>query len=450
MKKIATNPIVLMSHIFSFRNNILRLIFFSAFFTLIHICSSASALAATHPNMYLNQAEINAIKQKIDSGAEPWKEAFKKLQADADKALDLSIQSVTKQGGSFGHVYEIDSPYSWSNNMANSPCGRNRCDGQINPKANRDDYVAAIKIGGAVRDLGLAYVFTGSSKYADKAIQLINGWAVEPSTAMVPKFPQLNTNITLSITMPGLFYGADLIWNYTGWEPSQKSAFLSWVRKFIDSGKSWTLKNNIEDWRMVFLSSAASLVEDQETMHFAFEKWKSLLGASIDANGFLPLETHRTKGIDYSVYAINAKLQTAEIARHQGIDLYRHSVNCRSLERALDTHVRYVIGTKSWPYKQIGGYHGKNAAVYELAYSHYKKREYLDVIKKWGRPMQEKRIMGPITLTHANLFSLGLMSDKVAAVHGEAKNPECNIKKSALDKIIDRFAPGFDFFDDAE
>ncbi|NOX76666.1 MAG: hypothetical protein GXP17_08690 [Gammaproteobacteria bacterium] len=64
-------------------------------------------------------------------------------------------------------------------------------DGQINPNADRGDYEAAIKLGDAVQDLGLAYAFTGEAKYADKAIGLIRGWSLDSTTRMKPISPCL-------------------------------------------------------------------------------------------------------------------------------------------------------------------------------------------------------------------------------------------------------------------
>ena len=55
----------------------------------------------------------------------------------------------------------------------------------------------------------------------------------------------------------------------------------------------------------------------------------------------------------------------------------------------------------SWTYQQIAPYAGDNSAVYEVAYLWKQKPSYLAAINRSGRPMDEGRVMGPTTLTHA-------------------------------------------------
>ncbi len=173
--------------------------------------------------MYLNQVEINAIKAKVQAGEEPWKTAFNKLILEANQNLNKGPWSVTYGGPTRGHDYYAERPYcGWKRKDGRNPDCR---DGQINPDANRFDYNSAEDLSQAVRNLGLAYVFTGQSKYANRVVELIRTWALDPATYMTPKFTQGQSYITLSITLPGMFYAADLIWNYPGWPASEKKPF---------------------------------------------------------------------------------------------------------------------------------------------------------------------------------------------------------------------------------
>ena len=130
--------------------------------TGICVFGTLSTAAWEHPNIFLNQDEISAIKTKIQANQQPWKSGYDKMMADANAALNQKPLSVTFQGDT-GHDYFTMPAYDWSNNMENSPCGESYCDGQINPKADRKDYDAAKKLGKAVRSLGLAWVFTGNN-----------------------------------------------------------------------------------------------------------------------------------------------------------------------------------------------------------------------------------------------------------------------------------------------
>jgi hypothetical protein len=198
-----------------------------------------------------------------------------------------------------------------------------------------------------------------------------------------------------------MFYGADLIWNYPDWNISDKNAFKSWAAQMINSAKTWSYKNNLENWKLVFISSASVITEDTNSRQYAFDRWKSIIADQMNLDGSMKQELKRTNSLSYSIFAINAMIQTAEIARHYDVDLYNYKLSDgRGLEKALDFYAPYVANPSTWPKKQISPYNGDGVALYELAYSFKQKSSYKDVINRWGRPMYDSRIMGPVTLTH--------------------------------------------------
>lgn len=364
----------------------------------------AAGLAGPNPRVYLNAAEIAAIKAKVSAGQEPWKSAYAKMKSDADAALNQAALSVTKSG-STSHDYYTMKPYNWANNMP-SPCGATHCDGRINPKADRADYEASMKVSAAVRALGLGYAFTGDARYADKAIALLRVWALDAATYMSPKVFNSQA-IEQFVSFPGLFYGADLIWNYPGWNAAEKTAFAAWTKAFTTDAAGRTYPANWDSWRQAFVASGAALIGDAALMNSAWAAFKADVAKKIDPTGRMPQETGRTLSLDYSIYAINAMTQVAEIARHNGVDLYGYSSGSRNLERAWDFHTPYLINPGGWPYEQIKAYNKDGVAIWELAYMRTKNPEYLKVINKYGRPMFEKRTMGPTTLTHSLATSGG-------------------------------------------
>jgi hypothetical protein len=374
------------------------------FFTII---SDVKKSHAVHPNMYINSDEIAAIKSKISAGEQPWKNAFDTMLADANKALSQSSYSVTFQGSASNTFYS-ESPYcGWTAVDG----GRDCRDGQINPQADRGDYEAAIKLSWAMRNLALAYAFTNDPKYAEKALTLIRTWTIDPDTYMKPgRKSGSGAIIELLITIPGLYYGADLIWNYPAWDAAEKSAFLGWVSTYTNYVSRMNLyKNNFSNWQSVLVASGGALLGDKRLMNRAFDLYKFLVPLQIDVNGYMIKESSRTKGLSYSLFAINAMIQTAEIAKHQGIDLYNYKLgDGRGLELALDRYVQFSKDPSTWNYQQIRVVTSEDIAPYELAYSYFHKPAYLDVVQKWGRPIEEKRVIGPVTLTHANKFKFVL------------------------------------------
>ena len=340
--------------------------------------------AGVHPNMYLNQQQIAAIKAKVRAAAEPWAIAYKRIIGEADEALRQEPLSVTAGGISRGHKYD------------DGAFGRGGVE--------RHDYGTAIKMCRAVRSLGLGYAFTGKAAYVDKAIELVRAWCLDPITYMKPEYTTSQSIIEINITIPGMFYGADLIWDYANWDVAEKRAFVDWARRLgYNARDRKTHENNFDNWRLVLISTAACICEDAELRQYAFEHYKRIIPIQIAGNGRMEKEYTRKAGLSYSLYAINAMIQTAEIARHYGVDLYHYKTpDGRGLEPALDYMAGFTVDPSTWPYSQEGGFAGKDSvALFELAYAVWQKPQYLAVISKYGRPMYELRTMGPVTLTHA-------------------------------------------------
>jgi len=368
----------------------------------------------SHPNVFISAAEIDAIKAKLQAGEQPWKAAYDQMIANANAALGQPLRAVTDDGG--GHYFRTDDPYL--------------SDGVYDPNAHRDDYSAAGEVCRAVRDLGLGYAFTGNASYADKAIQLIYHWCLNPDTYMEPvawnmgpATPGHNSGgtIELYITIPCMFYGADLIWNFGGWDSAQKEAFKTWVSRFChDSIGRWELTNNKESWKQVMIGSGAALIEDEQLLLQVFERFRTYLPEQIDALGRMSQELGRTNSLSYSLYALNAMTQVAEIARHFDVNLYDYTCDgTRGLKLALDYYDHFAINWRDWPFAQGEALTAtKNVALFELAHSYWQQESFLNVINFWGRPMTETRVLGPITLTHGNRFDLD-----VAAAHRPVLDP---------------------------
>ena len=387
---------------------------------LINLQPDRTQANAASPQVYLNNSEIRDIKDHIRSGDQPWRSANDSLMSEANRALNAGPYRVTSNGGpNGGHDYFTEAPYcGWKRVDGKDPDCR---DGQINPQANRQDYSAAIAVGRDVRALGLAYVLTNDERYARRAAYLIRVWALDSGTRMTPKFTNGQSNIELAITMPGLFYGADLIRSSSAWSSSDQQSFERWTRDFLASGRRWTGHNNFEVWRLVFLASGGASVNDSDTMRYAFDRYKQILPEHIGSKGEMVKELGRTKSLMYSLYAVNAFTQVAEIARHNGTNLYDYSRNGRSLKLALDYHVPYAIDPSRWQRQQIAPIEEKDIAHYEVAYAYFRDSDYKRVIDDWSRPLYEKRTMGPVTLTHAVGSGRPAPSPEPTAVPGQLK-----------------------------
>ncbi len=397
---------------------------------------TSARVAVADPGMYLNRAEIDAIQLKVDAGEAPWTDAYAQVMAATNTALSQPLLSVTFQGDT-GNQYSTQAPFcGWTAVDGQSPDCR---DGEINLAQDRGDYDVAIQVGDTVRDLGLAYAFTGQSQYADKAIDMIRAWSLDSTTRMLPiSSPKAISNaggrIEIFITMPGYLYGADLISDYEGWDPVEKAGFQDWTRALADHTiANGTGANNFSNWRVVLAASAGALLDDQAMLDFAEDEWKSLIrsqmkGVGSNVAGALSQEVGRAQGLHYSLFALNAMIQGAEILNTRGVDVYDYvgpadlGGGAASLKLALD----YIVGFASAEdpvaafeaarglvdngflgYTQITPITADNSmALFELAYSYWQDPDYLAVLERWGRPIDDIRPMGNVTLTHGNTFEL--------------------------------------------
>ncbi len=367
-----------------------KLLILLTFFFLIGITNVlAKTTAQQHPNMFLNASEITPIKAKIDNGDEPWTGAYNTAISRANSALNQPLRSVRDGGSNTNGTYDGNS------------------------SENRHDYRAAGDMSHAVRDLGIAYAFSGNEAYAEKAIALIYHWCLNPTSAMKPQFNGNQSWIELTITLPAMFYGADMIWNYSGWDTDQKAEFIKWVKDFAAKAivsQAGVPTNNFGDWRLVFLASASVIVEDPSIMSYVVDHYKKLVPGQITSKGEFGWERNRTEpknGLFYSTFAMIAIAQVCEIVRHHGTDLYhwKESNGTGSIEKAFDYMASFVENPSSWSQSSTPiasyTYTGENAAVYELAYSIWQKPAYLQIIQRWDRPMYGNYVQGPLTLTHA-------------------------------------------------
>ncbi|KKM17803.1 hypothetical protein LCGC14_1672090 [marine sediment metagenome] len=307
-----------------------------------------------HPCIFLDRAELAGLVDKAKAPSSDWGKAYRQLLAAGKAARAQPALSVTFAGPAPAsgdeHDYATEPPYG-------------KKDGVANKSADRSDYMAAIKLGKSVRNLGLTYALTGKGEYADKAIELINAWCINPKTRMNPKFTNQQSKIELCITMPGMFYGSDLIWGYPRWDREHRAAYRQWVGTLVKAAMHWRRDNNFENWRLVLVSSGAIIAGNEKARKYAFARWKVLLDHQMNDDGSMKYELGRTNSLSYSLYAINAMVQTAEIARHFGVDLYRwRSPKGRHLALALDFHARYALDPKQWTREQMHPYKGLSAA----------------------------------------------------------------------------------------
>jgi len=367
------------------------------------------------PSILISASEIDAIKAKFSvdekgvvTGEEPWKSAYEEVIKKAEAASLLGVMSVT-----FGGEDE--------NDVGCRGDSRIFCAGGFYENENRYDADQAVKIGVAVRDLGMAYAFSGEAKYAEHLIKLVRVWSIDSATSLLPRFVTNGARISLFSNQGGVIYGAGLAWDYPGWEQSDRDGFKAWVQSFGEAAKALSpADNNFENWRNALLSIAGAFTGDQVLLNASFQNFRNAIPKHIHWTGSLGQEYQRTDGwggLGYSVYAITAMTITAEVARLRGVDLYNYtSDGTRGLKVALDFIAPYIANPSLWGAEgdkskdtfKVGvgilyDYRTRGAGVYEIAYSIWEEPDYLEVINRVGRPfIMAHWAPGVVTLTHSN------------------------------------------------
>ena len=353
---------------------------------------------------YLREDEIKQIQDLIFVQQEPlFVSTYGDLIEDADSYLRSANPSVVTNGGANDpHQYYSERPYcGWFSFFG--LLGNGCKDGQYNPDADRYDYNAAVRMAKEGATLALAYRLSGEKAYAEKILDMIDVWVVDKKTYLAPHFTNGQSRIELSITHLGLFYATNLVWDYEGWDAKKKLSVTKWIAAWGKSVESWQGTNNFEDWRIAFRLSIYSMIKDDEELAKAIDDFKKRIPDTISVKGEMVAELERKNSLTYSLYAINAMVQSAEIAYMNGVDLYRYRDSRGvGLEVALDYHVPFALSSavEKWPHQQIAKLIDRDVAIYELAYKRYGKKSYAGLLKSWGRPLTEARVIQWISLSH--------------------------------------------------
>ena len=365
----------------------------------IALIGSISLPADARMRGYNNNYEIDAIKKKVRSGAQPWKLAYDKMLGNANGALGAKPQSVT-----FDSINRSKS-FIPTNVKKNS-------NGSLT-LGPRPDYLNALSMSESVRELALGYAFTGDKKYADKAIKLIKVWFTDPKTGMNPNWQSnFQNRIEEAVSLGEAFAGIDLILDYPGWKQEDKQAMLSWAKAYSKGLSSFMDKyantskpsglNNIDTWTISMAANVAVVMDDKTFFNKVVKAWKNVAMTQANSAGLLTIELKRYDSLSYSTYALNSFVQVAEVARHNGIDLYNfRQKNGMTLEKIFDAHAMFGVNPGAWKYEQNKKINGNDFAIYELMNNAKPKASYQAVINKWKRPLNEIRVLGPISLTHA-------------------------------------------------
>ncbi|MEK0312524.1 carbohydrate-binding protein [Cohnella sp. 56] len=290
---------------------------------------AAAASAYAHPASSVTASEFAVIQAKVNANQSPWKEAYDALIADANAGLSVTSHAVA--------VWNIPGYYA--------------------DAAGHDAAKALLdRDAGAAYAAALAYRFTGSTAYANKAKELINGWAYTNTSTTGSDGPLVSAYLGV-----GLILAADLIKDYGSWSQTDQTQFKNWIASvWLPKWDSMNSRNNWWDWSLYAQLAYYQFTDNTTAFAAEVANLKTQIDTSIDANGFLPEEASRGgNSLWYHYFALAPMTAAAEIVKNTtGENLFTWvSPGGKSIKLAADKLFYYVNGhVNEWPYGSNQGY----------------------------------------------------------------------------------------------
>jgi len=372
------------------------------------------AFSQSIKGIFVDFSETGKVKKLIQQKDEKYLPAYNALIDKADMALKEGPFSVMdkKRTAPSGdkHDYLSGGPYWWPDSSKPDGLPYIRRDGEVNPEMRgvNVDPPAKNKMMENVEILGWAYYFSGKKKYAEKAIELLDVWFVNPETKM-------NPNLNYAQGIPGRVEGRGI--GIIDWasinriiSPIQildaknqlpthsKKALYKWFENYynwlhthqygIDEDKYF---NNHGTWFDVQAVSIALLLgKTDEAKHRLENKTKARIAAQIEPDGSQPHELARTKTLSYSTMNLRGFYHLANMGTKLGVDLWNYETkDGRSIQKAYQFLLPYVLGEKEWTYKQISSINDALNSLklnYLVAANQTGKKDYLKVVKTMEKP----------------------------------------------------------------
>lgn len=298
--------------------------------------------------------------------------AMDTLISSADKALKRKIDPVVNKtllpASGNKHDYYSFGPYWWPNPDTKDGLPYIRKDGVYNmdTKTSATDKQRMITFAKDLKNLGLAYYFTGKESYSEKAKDQLIAWFVDPDTRM-------NPNLQYAQAIPGIVDGRGigiidsrlLIGVMDSVElikpelnEDEYKAIVKWYADFThwlvtsDNGfeeDNW--HNNHGTWfdaQVVAFSIFTNQI-GQAKQRLRITQMRRI-GNQFDIEGKQHAELERTKPWHYS----NFNLEAYNLLGHYGelidVDVWNYSVDKHSLKNGYKYVSSAIINPESWTY----------------------------------------------------------------------------------------------------
>jgi hypothetical protein len=343
------------------------------------VATSAPKIPLSAPRVFLLDArQLQATKERIQSGDKTLDPAISKLERDAQKALASGPLSVVTKGATppsgDKHDYMSQAPYFWPDPKSVNGRPYIRRDGERNPEINKiTDHRSLDQLESSVETLALAYYFKGDEAYAAKAAQLLRGFFLDTATRMNPNLqyaqfiPGVNTGrgiglietrgLTQIVDAIGLLAGSKALTEADrhGLEDWYEN-FLQWMLESKNGRDEAGAKNNHGTYYDLQITSFALFLGKIDLARGVLQTARTKrIALQIEPDGRQPLELARTRAWSYSVGNLDGLMLLARLGENIGVDLWNYRTpDGRSIRKALEFVVPFAVDGKKWSYQQLG------------------------------------------------------------------------------------------------
>ena len=366
----------------------------AALFIAVTVCIPISAFAqSTHPRLLADGADITLARERVVTH-DWYKNIIELHKRDCDSFIQRRPIFVSPIKQTYEYkmytcpehdvelLYEEDRP------------SQHRCRIDTTESYGGGKYDAAWAgwynrvLASKLVWLGISYQLYGEERYADAGREILMKFA-----DLYLKYPTSNTILgpahvffgTLSESFWGvdMAYGYDLLYNYKGFTESDRKKLkeelfyplANITQQFPESA------SNRQLWYNNVSAAVGFLYNDRELVDFALNgkygfNWQ--LGSATAESGFWP------EWSGYHFVALRGMIHLAEMARHNGIDLYHKVIAGRSMKTMFDAPFELVLPNYEFPRSKDSG--GGNileyAVYYEVGYAVYRDPKYLALLNK--------------------------------------------------------------------
>lgn len=325
----------------------------------------------------MDQAYLDYSKSRLAVNDPVLKPAFDKLVADATAALAVAPESVTYKkllppSGNKADYMSL-APYWWPDPSKPDGLPYLQKDGQFNPSAKNGDTdsVRMQQMCMSAQTLSLAYFFTGETKYAQKAAEVIRTWFLDPKTRMNP-----NLNFGQAVMGRVNGRGIGLIDARNFWmaidaallvapsgaltqaEMGQLRAWFKdfglWMANSEIGQEEFIQHNNHGTFYDMQLAQYAIFAGDIELAKRTVTRAKELrIRAQIALDGKQHAELERTTPFHYVAFNLDAMQNIARYGEQVNNDVWKFNEKTRGLRKGIDFMAQYAAKPESWPFKEL-------------------------------------------------------------------------------------------------